>query len=689
MARHISADRRFVVVLICVVGWGLAVGGKLVKLQVREHDKLLERAEHQQQFNIDLSPMRGVIYDRSGHELARSALVKSLYAQPSKIVDPVAAADKLATVLDDIDRDALLKRLKSSAVMVVVKRKLTREETAAIEKADIPGLRLINEMKRFYVNGAAASHAIGFVDIDERGMGGVELVYDKVVRGQGGKILLDVDAFKNPYDHSVEDAVPGAGLTLTLDTMLQQDAEKALAEAIRTTGAKGGAIVILRPATGEILAIANSPTFDANKLADSSDEQRSNRAIETAFEPGSIFKAITYAAALDEGLIKPSSLIDCGRGEIKIGDHVIHDGHAGVMTARDALAKSSNVAAIKMGEKLGKARLAKYIEKFGFGRRTGIELPGESRGLLRDYKEWEATSLGAIPMGHEIGVTAVQAVAAFAAIANGGEWVQPHLVSQIGSSSDEPPTDHKAERRRVISESTANSLKEMLEAVVIHGTGKLAGISGYRAAGKTGTAQKVDPATGRYSKTRYVSSFAGFAPVENPQIACIVSIDEPRGVHLAAAVAAPVFAKVVADALRTLGVQPAVAASNEIASNGGHIFDISNTAGYPYLNSTSPAAAFDTAPAAAYQVSETRATELSAVPNLIGRGIREAADMCAARGIRLNVTGEGLVCLQSPDAGALIREGTVCYVTLSKRLLTGYRSMQAALESGGAQARGR
>ena len=677
MSKHNSMERRFATVVICIAVWITAMGGKLVKLQIADHDRLRERAERQQHFSIDLSPKRGVIFDRSGHELARSAQVKSLYASPSKIGDAEAAAGKLAAALG-IDSEALLKRLKSNAVMTAVKRKLTDDEVAAVNALDIPGLRFVNETKRFYVNGPAASQVIGFVDVDEHGLGGIELSYDKTVRGQGGRILIDVDAFKNPYDHSVEDSVPGGWLTLTIDTLLQQDAEKALAQAVRSAGAKGGSIVLMKPATGEILALANCPTFDPNKLTGTSDEQRTNRAIESAFEPGSIFKLVTYAAALDEGIIKPSSPINCT--EVEVAGRVIRDGHTGTMTAREALAKSSNVAAIKLGLELRKDRLAKYIDRFGFGRRTGVELPGESRGLLRDYKEWEASSLGAIPMGHEIGVTAIQAVAAFAAIANGGEWVQPYLVSQVGTSPEEPPVEHKIEKRRVVREWTANSLKDMLEGVVIHGTGKLAGISGYRAAGKTGTAQKIDEATGRYSKTRYVSSFAGFAPVDNPQIACIVSIDEPRGVHLAAAVAAPVFAKVVADALRLLGVQPAADGATEIASLAGsvlNVYDVSESAAYPYPSARNPSQ-----PNVSGNGTELRREpgvngappgEVM-VPDLMGRGVREAAGLCAALGIKLKASGDGVIYLQTPAPGAMAPEGTTCYVTLSKHIPLRHRA---------------
>ncbi|MGH9759279.1 MAG: peptidoglycan D,D-transpeptidase FtsI family protein, partial [Blastocatellia bacterium] len=350
--------------------------------------------------------------------------------------------------------------------------------------------------------------------------------------------------------------VPGANVTLTIDALIQSKAEKALADAVHNAHAKAGTIVIIRPATGEILAMANYPTFDPNNVLDSTATERCNRAIETAFEPGSVFKLVTYSAALNEKLIDQNTPIDIGPGEIKVGDHIVHDENRGVLTASQALAKSSNVAAIKLGERLGKKRLSEYISKFGFGKRTGLDLPGESRGLVTNVKYWDPTSIGSIPMGYQVGVTAIQAAAAFACIANGGEYVQPYLISKVTSASGEVLQQHSESRSRVVSSGTAAALKTMLEGVVIHGTGKLAQLGAYSAAGKTGTAHKIDKATKRYARDRYVASFAGFAPVENPQIACIVSIDEPQGRYYGGDVAAPVFARVASEALQILGVYP-------------------------------------------------------------------------------------------------------------------------------------
>ncbi|MCI0486559.1 MAG: PASTA domain-containing protein, partial [Blastocatellia bacterium] len=553
-----------------------------------------------------------------------------------------------------------------------------------LEATSIPGLRFVPEMKRFYLNGKSAAHLIGFVDIDEKGMGGVELTYDKLIRGQGGRLLVNVDALKNSYDHEIEDSVPGADLTLTIDVMIQHYAEKALSSAVRANRARGGTIVVLRPSTGEILALANSPTFDPNKLSVSKDVERRNRAIETPFEPGSIFKLVTYSAALEQGEITPDTHIDCP-GQIRIANRVIRDGSHGKLTAARALAKSCNIAAIKIGKELGNERLARYIEMFGFGERTGVELPAESRGLLREVGDWEPTSIGSIPLGHEIGVTALQAAAAFAVIANGGEWVQPHLVSRVTSSSGHILEEHRGETHRVVSQATAAKLTAMLEEVVVRGTGKRAQVEGYRAAGKTGTAQKINPATGRYSHTMHFASFAGFAPASNPEIVCLVSIDEPKVSHMGGDVAAPVFAQVVADALHVLGISPEEDPQAKLVAGDFHIYDIPWTI---VENKADDAKADDsrTAIDIFYDSNEGKGASKGegsvVVPDLIGRGLREAVNLCAQNGLKVIPEGSGIVASQTPKPGTLVAPDTVCHLTLSKRIKRKGKSETASVTAG-------
>lgn len=663
-----ATDRRIIILQVLIALWVAAIGYKLIKLQVADHTSLLARAERQQQAEIELAPVRGIVYDRNGNELARSVEAKSLYASPAEITDPNAVADKLARMLD-VDRDALYRRLTSSQVLVAIKRKLSEKEVASVEALALPGLRFINEMKRYYVTGQTAAHVLGFVDMEDRGQGGLELTYDRVIRGQGGRLTLDVDALKKSYDHSIVESTPGANVTLTIDTTIQRYAEQALTEAIRTHRARGGTIVMMKPSTGEILALANFPTFDPNNISDSTEIARHNRAVETSFEPGSIFKLITYSAAIEEQLIRPDSKIDCGNGQIRIANRIVHDHPYGVLTATQALAKSSNVAAIKLGMRLGNERFARYIEQFGFGRRTGIELPAEARGLFRPASDWAPTTIGSIPMGHEIGVTAVQAVAAYACIANDGEYVKPHIISRITSSSGDVLEEHQFDKRQVVSQATARTLRQMLEGVVMQGTGKAAQMGGYRAAGKTGTAQKVDEKTKRYSQTRHIASFAGFAPVDNPEIACIVSIDEPIGAHHGGDVAAPVFARVVSAALRTLGVQPEDDPQSLLASDI-RVYDVASLIKENEAEARNEA---DESNLASNATTDPQTEDAASkrdgsavMPDLTGLSLREAVALCAARGLKIKPGGEGVVAAQTPAPGAVIAQDAICQVRLSK-----------------------
>ncbi|HEY7547038.1 MAG TPA: penicillin-binding transpeptidase domain-containing protein, partial [Blastocatellia bacterium] len=396
-----------------------------------------------------------------------------------------------------------------------------------------------------------------------------------------------------------------------------------------------------------------------------------------------IFKIVTYAAALEEGEIHRNSIIDCGGGVIRLPGRVIHDHPYGLLTAAQALSKSSNSAAIRIAQRLGKERLASYIEAFGFARRTGIELPSESRGLLRPVSEWSAISIGAIPIGYEVSVNAIQAAAAFAAIANGGIWVQPHLVSRItrGSGEDVQLIDErKPETRRVVSRETADTLKEMLEGVVLQGTGKLAQLGGYRAAGKTGTAEKLNPKTGRYSKLLHVASFVGFAPVENPEIVCIVSIDEPQGARMGGDVAAPVFAKVVPEALQILGVPTEGNPESGLATGSFRRYEIlpeivadTNLPGEKDAEEEShPSDAAND-----QRITASNHDDGVEVPDLAGRSLREAVAMLANCGLKIKAEGDGVVSSQSPPPGTLVAPDTVCLVRLSKRI-----KVKAELQSG-------
>jgi cell division protein FtsI/penicillin-binding protein 2 len=694
---HKDSSARLIVIFIILLLWSAAIGARLYWLQIRQHDSLRSRAENQQQDSLPLLPMRGVIYDRNGKELARSSEVKSLYVQPSQLGDLIVATSKLAKILD-LDRATLLERFQSrKKSLVVVKRRLTDKEVEQVEKLNLPpaSYRFINEMKRFYLNNQTAAHLLGYVDMEENGRAGIEQIYNQTIRGDNGKLTLKFDNIKrkdsdprNPYDCIVEQSSQGSNVHLTIDSVIQLYAEKALKEGVVRSGAKGGTIVMMRPQTGEILALASYPTFNPNDISEMTDAQRQNRAVEAIFEPGSIFKIVAYAGALEEKLIKPNTMIDCGNGKIEIAKRIIHDTHSyGVLTASQALAKSSNIGAIKIARQLGNETFARYIDAFGFGRKTNIELPAESKGIVRDVKKWRPDTIGSIPMGQEVGVTAVQAIAAFSCIANGGVWIQPHLVKYISGAAGEITAQPQVESRRVISEQTASMLKTMLEGVVLRGTAKAAQLDGYSVAGKTGTAQKV--INGKYSDTKYVASFAGFAPVQNPEIVCIVSLDEPIGEHHGGTVAAPIFAEAVSYALNILGVPPETNPESLIAGEvqtyqvsamgEKHSDKDAETIAKDSHATQTPQSASKADSALLFNAATTEQPDAEetvqvaphnpneiAVPDLRGRGVREAMAVCANHGLNIQASGEGVVTSQMPNAGSYVTRETILKVKLAK-----------------------
>lgn len=691
MAKGKLASNRLLTVQLFIALWLVGICARLVWLQVNAHDDLRAIAERQQQTSVEITPARGVIYDRNGNPLARSSIVQSLYADTGQLGDAQAAASRLAKVLQ-LERGALLARLQGDGgrKLVVIKRSLSDKEVAEVERLGLAGLRYIPEMKRFYPNGTLAAHILGFVDIDENGLSGLERAYDKAIRGESGRLILNRDAFGRYYNHEVRESTPGANLHLTIDSAIQMYAEQYLAEGVRQHQARGGAIVMMKPQTGEILALASYPTFDPGKVADIKDAQLLNRAVTSTFEPGSIFKIVPYAAALEEGLITPNTPIDCGGGQITIAKRIIHDRPGyGTLTAAQALAKSSNVGAIRIGQRLGNERLAHYIDLFGFGKASRLELPGEAKGIVRPVKKWQPTSIGSIPMGHELTVTAVQAAAAFACVANGGVWVQPHIIRTQTSATGEITDEFQPTSHRVVSAETAATLTRMLEGVVLRGTAKAAQMDGYTAAGKTGTAEKV--VDGAYSKTKNIASFAGFVPANQPEIVCIVSIDEPVGARHGGDVAAPIFAKAVTKALQILNVAPTGEEASPLLAETLRTYDVprllndfepnaaraqvadtgeETTTPGEDLSPTQTTAAASKAPVSA--VTKPRAANPEGsivVPDLSGRGIREAMALLASHGLKLEASGAGVVTGQSPPPGTYVAREAICRVKLAKPTL--------------------
>lgn len=678
--------QRSLLVVIFMVGWILLIIGRLICLQIVQHEALAARAERQRQRVVRISPLRGMIYDRLGRELARSVEVQSVFAVPAELASVAQAATELARVLG-LNRSELLQKLSSEREFVWIKRKLSDEEVAAVKSLGLSGIHFVSENKRYYPNRQLAAHVLGYVGIDEVGLDGVELAYDEHLRGQEGYVLVQRDARGRSYGLAQPPVHKGQDVTLTIDAVIQQETEQALEQAVRHSSAQSGVAIVMQPRTGEILAMASMPRFDPNEFTGSSEQQRRNRAVRDLYEPGSVFKIVTYAAALQERLVGSEDMLDCSGGRVVLAGHVIRDHKTfSVLSVQEALENSSNVGAIRLGLRLGQQRLGRYIHQFGFGQRTGVELSGEAAGLVRPVQQWSAPSIGAISIGQEIGVTPLQMLAAVAVVANDGVWVQPRLVRAVHSRAGDVITEPEAHTRRVISPQVARTVARMLEGVVLRGTGKRARLNGYSAAGKTGTAQQFDPATGRYSTHRYVASFAGFAPVNHPQVAVIVVIDGPRGAYHGGQVAAPVFQRIAEMALQYLNVMPDSAKPNVEFAAWGQAFASEETGGA--IAETTPTSQSDEPlqqPVQAHSRQATMEVGLTrwsnglataqpaqgheaapVMPSFHGHTLRSVADTCARLGLRLVVVGSGRAVNQTPAPGTPIAIGQTCQVEFAQ-----------------------
>ncbi|HEX3436518.1 MAG TPA: penicillin-binding protein [Pseudacidobacterium sp.] len=571
---------RMVYALAVFAVWAGLIATRLVWLQVIRHHDFVERAAKQQQRTFEVAPRRGVLYDRNLHELAMTVLADSIYAVPSEIGDQKAAtAAALAKIVHIDPTDGftsgqqILARLNASHAFAWVARKQDPEIIDKVKALNLKGVYVQKEFKRFYPDNGLAAQVLGYVGLDDNGLGGLEQNFDDELHGTPGRMLTALDARRHVLGSEEREPMPGDNLVLSIDANIQYMAEQALDRNMERTHALNGTIVVQDPHTGQILALAIRPTFNPNDFRHATTDLLRNRAVSNVYEPGSTFKPVTYAAALEEKLIKPDSIVDCGGGQMSFAGRTIHDApgdHFGLIPAWKALAVSSNVCAIRVGQRLGPDLLYKYIRAFGFGERTGIELPAETRGLLKPVKRWDPASIGAIPMGQEIAVTPIQIATMVSTIANGGVYLPPHvLIKSTGLMKDDPklkpvafhpemsvPDQLPEGAHRVISEMTAAEMRKMMQDVVLIGTARNAiHLDGYSAAGKTGTAQKIDPATHTYSKTKFVASFVGFAPVNNPAVTIAVVMDSPdHSMHFGAEASAPVFQELTQQILEYLGV---------------------------------------------------------------------------------------------------------------------------------------
>lgn len=557
----------FLVSSLLTVGF-LLVTVRLVVLQVFQHDEWSKRAEREHEKNVSIQAERGAIYDRNGTVLAMSVEVPSVYAVPGEIRNSAAVSRKLGPILK-IDPKSLAKKLDDGKNFVWLARKIDPAKAEEIRRLQLNGIGFVMESQRFYPKRALFGHLLGFAGLDNRGLEGIELKYDTTLRGEKGWLVLERDAHgKSIFPKDLNYIAPSRGkdLYLTVDEVIQHISERELDRVVDQTRAKGGTIIVMDPWSGEILGMAVRPRFNPNTVRTHQPSEWRNRAITDSYEPGSTFKIVTAAAALEEKVVDPNEMIDCEEGSYRIFGTVMNDHDpVGVVPFRQVIAKSSNIGTAKVAQRLGEKRMSDYIRAFGFGERLGIDLLGEMPGLVRDPKQWSKRSLASISIGQEIGVTPLQVITAVSAIANGGWLMTPHLVRQVkeidlqrvGGEGRVVKESSPQVRRRAVSEGTAREMVRILEGVVSKtGTGLLAAIPGHSVAGKTGTAQKIDPATGRYSRHAYVSSFVGFAPAEDPAVAILVMIDEPEGEGWGGTVAAPVFSAIGREVLHYLKVPP-------------------------------------------------------------------------------------------------------------------------------------
>jgi cell division protein FtsI (penicillin-binding protein 3) len=673
-----NSQRRILFVTLILVVWMLAVGARLVQLQVSRHDELAARARNQQLSSIETAPTRGQVLDRQGRELARSLDTESFYADPSEVTNVNDTAKRIASITGQ-DTTELTQKLNeakdSNKKFFWIVRRVDLERASKLDAMELSGVYSRKEPKRFYPNDSLAAHVLGFVGTDEIGLSGVEQYYNEKIRGEGGKVYLEVDRDRRAFESYEVQPHPGQTVVLTIDQVIQYRTEQALSAAVERAHAKSGTAIVMDPRTGEILALANAPTFDPNQPGANPPETRTNGALQSIYEPGSTFKIVAYSAAIEKGLVKPEDKIDCQMGSITVAGRLIHDGHPyGVLTIADALAKSSNVGAIKLGVMVGNESMYDFMKRLGFGSRTGIDLAGESPGILRTLNRWQPSSIGSLAIGQEVGVTPLQMAAAYSVLANNGNWIKPHIVRELRNPDGSVTFQAKVESRPALKPETTAALRTMMEGVTLRGTAKKAQLEGYTAAGKTGTAQKIDPKTHAYSSTKFIGSFVGFAPVSNPAVVIIVVIDEPLGAYHGGDVAAPVFREIAEQILPEMNVTP----DTEIKSAPALIAQVSKPSPQQVkeeqMQTEQRQATLPRVVAArsfsgqASEVVFTVASKRGALmPDLHGQSVRDVARMCAQLGLRLEARGEGFATQQNPAPGSEIDAGQLVRVDFTRR----------------------
>jgi cell division protein FtsI (penicillin-binding protein 3) len=669
--RKKSNPGRMFAVMVVILLWCATIGVRLVLLQVVYHDDYVQQAQQQQQATRPVLAPRGIVYDARFDELATSVSVSTVHAEPRLIGDDKAkekAARSLSEILGE-DFHKLYSRMTDPArqSFMVVKRRIDPKDEALIENLKIKGVYLVEESMRVYPNRDLACQILGFVNMNGDGGAGVEMQYDQELKGIEGQISYEVDALKQPFRGKIEKAPQqGHSLVLTVDKSIQYIAERELSIGVENAGAAQGTAIVMESDTGRILALASYPGYNCNAYNDYSPDFWKNRAVSDYFEPGSTFKVVVAAAALEAGLTRPEEPIDCQMGSITVGKHIFHDHKPyGVLTFNEILEYSSNVGAAKLGLRLGEQGLFDALHRFGFGAKTGIDLPGEIIGMVRDLKRWSGLSVAAISFGQEVGVTSIQILNAINAVANGGNLVQPYVVDMVIDHNGDLVRINKKDSTRIMRPETAAAVRDAFEGVVLRGTGKKAALEGYRAAGKTGTAQKI--VDGRYSNTKYVASFIGFAPLPRPRITVLVQVDEPRGGIYGGDISAPIFRAIAQEALLQLRVPPdrtLPVKSPRIDIAPAQDAEDFRPNATPVLPVTAQPAIAEGAPQE--DVITVRVTEANVVvPDFLGMSKRAALELCQELGLKLQMSGLGKAVFQLPPAGTLVPPGELCTLTFA------------------------
>jgi cell division protein FtsI (penicillin-binding protein 3) len=648
-----TVRRRLAILAVIFALWAATVQARLAWLQVHEHDHLAKIAVSQSMRESVLPALRGTIYDRDGRVLATSADAATVYAVPSEISDPRRAARKLCNVLESCATGkgaygALVERLSRGGPFAFVERQVSPREAEAIKALELDGIGFRNESRRYYPNRELMAPLLGYVGLDNVGLGGLETKFNDLLRGKDGHALVLTDARHRAFDSVIQPPTAGDSIELTLDTPLQYIVERELARGVAEHRAKGGVAIVMDPWTGEVLAMASLPSFNPNAFAGSSPDARRNRAVADIYEPGSTFKTFTVSGVLEEGVLTSETPIDCAPGYILIGSRRVSDVHRyGVLSLTDVVVKSSNVGAIKAGFRLGSEQMQRYMRRFGFGTRLSPDVPGEQAGIV--WSTLTDSALASVSMGYQIGVTPLQMATAVSSIANGGQLMRPRVLRAIHRGGVRQAIAPEVIRRTVTPD-TAAAVTTMMEGVVERGTAKVTQIEGYTIAAKTGTAAKL--VEGRYSKQEYNSSIVGFLPSRKPAVTVLVVIDTPRsGQYYGGVVAAPVFKRIAEAAIHQLGLPRTISPEQPVL-----VAKRQATGVVPVAH------VHDRVPAGAPAGPE------GMMPDLRGMSARAAVRALARAGMSARVAGQGVVTAQDPMAGTALEPGASVRLWLDREI---------------------